>query len=232
MTCGIYCIENKITNKKYIGQSRDTEKRIKKHTYNLLKHNHSNPHLNDSFQKYGIENFSFYILSVCEEKDLDGLEKHYISIYNSNNRAYGYNILSGGGGTSGRVVSEKTKAKLSIASKGRKYSQERNKKISDAKKGKPKLLSKEHRAKITEANTGIKISTRKTTSPFLGVSYCRRDKRWRVYFKGIPYGSFLNEILAAKKYDEVSWKILHDLSKLNFPKEYAKKGIKNATQDS
>lgn len=28
MICGIYCIENKINNKKYIGQSIDIEKRL------------------------------------------------------------------------------------------------------------------------------------------------------------------------------------------------------------
>ena len=36
---------------------------------------------------------------------------------------------------------------------------------------------------------------------------------------------FKNEIDAAKCFDEKSWELLHDLSKLNFPENYENKGV-------
>jgi len=223
MTCGIYCIENTINYKKYIGQSCNIEKRVGGHLKKLKKGLHDNPHLQSSFNIYGIESFTYYILRKCKKETLDKLEIYYISYYNSADRENGYNILTGGGGTRGRIVSEETRKKLSVTSTGRIFSKERNEKISKAKKGKSITIPKKQRDKITKAITGRKIKTRKTTSLFRGVSYCSRDKCWSVYLKNKRYGSFKDEIIAAKKYDEISWNLLHDLGKLNFPENYGEK---------
>ncbi len=196
MTCGIYCIENKISNKKYIGQSRNIEKRIKEHTYNLLKHNHSNPHLNDSFQKYGIENFSFYILSVCEEKDLDKLEKHYIKTCKAKNPS-GYNLRDGGEGNSGWKQSEETK-----------------KKISESKTN-PRLST---RIKNSNAARGKKRK-KNATSEYVGVSFDKKNNRWKSQFEymGKKYwlGRFTAEIDAAKAYNLKAIQICGSETKLN-----------------
>ena len=109
---------------------------------------------------------------------------------------------------------------MSLANKGRSFSEERNNKISVAKKGKPVNIPQKQRDKITLAITGKKLNSTNSTSKYLGVSYCNRDKCWRVYFKKHAYGSFKNEIDAAKKYDEISWITLRNLNKLNFPENY------------
>lgn len=110
---GIYMITNKITNKKYIGQSINIQRRKSEHFYKKC-----NMVISKSIFKYGKENFIFEVLEECEESQLDELEIKYISQYKSNNREFGYNIDNGGNG-SGKM-SEETKQKLREANTGEK----------------------------------------------------------------------------------------------------------------
>lgn len=89
--CGIYKITNLINNKIYIGQSVDIYTRWAK--YKSIKYCH-NEHLRNSFLKYGINNFLFEIIEICNEKDLDEEEKYYIQKFNS--FEHGYNQTKGG----------------------------------------------------------------------------------------------------------------------------------------
>lgn len=57
MTCGIYCIRNKINNNKYIGQSVNIEKRFETHKHFLNKNSHHNRHLRRAWDKYGEHSF-------------------------------------------------------------------------------------------------------------------------------------------------------------------------------
>ena len=81
-SCGIYKIENLITHKVYIGQSIHIFQRWKEHF-----HHESMPWLHsllyDDFAAYGIENFSFQILELCDEEQLDEKEIYYIEKYNA-----------------------------------------------------------------------------------------------------------------------------------------------------
>jgi len=87
MACGIYAIKNKINDKMYIGQSICIEKRFIRHKCNLKNKKHKNIHLQNSYNKYGIENFEYIIIEECEEKDLSKKEQKWINstkeIYNS-----------------------------------------------------------------------------------------------------------------------------------------------------
>ena len=47
-----------------------------------------------AIRKYGLENFSFEILELCSEKDLNKKEQYWIQYYNSFNN--GYNATEGG----------------------------------------------------------------------------------------------------------------------------------------
>lgn len=81
-SCGIYKIENLITHKVYIGQSIHIFQRWNQHFhYESMPWLHSL--LYDDFAAYGIENFSFQILELCEEEQLDEREIYYIEKYNA-----------------------------------------------------------------------------------------------------------------------------------------------------
>lgn len=85
MTQGIYQIVNLINNKIYIGQSKNIERR-----WAIHKRVNSNP-LNESydyplyraFRKYGLDNFNFKILEICNIKELNTKESFYINLFNS-----------------------------------------------------------------------------------------------------------------------------------------------------
>lgn len=98
--CGIYCIECKIDNKKYIGLSRDIVRRWKKHKQELRRNRHINKHLQNAWNKYGECNFDFYVLEECSSDILGEREIYYIKKYNTLDKNIGYNLTSGGDGAS------------------------------------------------------------------------------------------------------------------------------------
>lgn len=107
--CGIYKIENKINGKVYIGQSIDVYKRWKQHTCELNKGSHHNVLLQNSWNKYGEDNFIFKLLKTCERVELDYFEECLVKEYDSFNS--GFNLNSGG--KSFREISDETRKKLS-----------------------------------------------------------------------------------------------------------------------
>lgn len=68
---GVYqirCIEE---NKCYIGSSKDCQERVQKHFSELRLNKHTNKHLQEAFNKYGIDGFIYSIvLYVAKEEDL------------------------------------------------------------------------------------------------------------------------------------------------------------------
>lgn len=92
---GIYCIENIINGKKYIGSSLYIEERITTHKRELKNNSHSNSYLQNAYNKYGVENFKFYILEKfdkIEEYDLRKKEEEYFKTLKSMYYEDGYNI--------------------------------------------------------------------------------------------------------------------------------------------
>ena len=115
--CGIYCIENMINHKKYIGQSIDIYKRWKDHKCKLNGGKHRNMYLQRAWNKYQEDNFNFYILEQCDVEFLDKYEVYYIDQFNCKNPRYGYNIESGG--NLNKQLSPETKDKMSVSAQGR-----------------------------------------------------------------------------------------------------------------
>lgn len=138
MTSGIYSIQNKINGKRYIGQSKNIERRFKDHLSRLENGNHDNDYLQKSFDKYGGQCFEFKIVCECSIEDLDKEEKRFINLYGT--YLQGYNLTTGG--EISPMLMPEIRNKVSEAMKG-----EKNHNYG-------KQFSKQHKSKIKESNKG------------------------------------------------------------------------------
>lgn len=141
----IYCIQNKITGKKYIGKTINLKSRLYQHRYSLKKDalsNGINPHLFASCKKHGIENFEVSIIEQFKTnvpKKLANREIFWIKFLNTLDPTIGYNIRLHYFPT--KIVTEDSKKLLSISQKGtnnpnygRYWSEDKKKSLSDLKK--------------------------------------------------------------------------------------------------
>ena len=94
MGCGIYMIQNSANNKVYIGSSIKIETRFMNHKYALRCGNHDNEYLQNSYNKYGENNFTFEIVELCDVSELIKKENFYIDKYSSNDLNKGYNLAT------------------------------------------------------------------------------------------------------------------------------------------
>ena len=135
---GIYTILNTLNNKFYIGSALNLRKRRNSHYLNLINNTHHNSHLQSSFNKYKSKNFKFIILQSFEKienKNLLDWETFWISLYNSTNNNFGYNMTSIGNNRQGLKNSKEHCKKISIANTGKKTSLQQRKNMSIARKG-------------------------------------------------------------------------------------------------
>lgn len=78
---GIYCIENITNHKTYIGSSKNIYQRLLKH-FALLRHNkHQNAHLQSAWNKYGESSFNWFVLELCDSKELTEKEQYCIDLF-------------------------------------------------------------------------------------------------------------------------------------------------------
>ncbi len=80
---GVYLIKNISNQRTYVGRSHDILARFAGHIGQLMEGTHSNNHLLNDYQQYGISNFTFQILEVVDYRQpnvnayLAGLEEKY-----------------------------------------------------------------------------------------------------------------------------------------------------------
>lgn len=128
---GIYCIENTINTKKYIGSSKHIFKRKNRHFSELKCGKHKNTKLQHSYNKHGKEAFIFYVLEeIFDEKLLIEAEQKYI---NDLKPTYNINLIANS--SLGVKRSEETKEKVRQANIGLKHPEWRNKIKSEAQGG-------------------------------------------------------------------------------------------------
>ena len=96
MKCYIYFIINQITNERYVGQTTNFNRRKTEHFSKLKQGIHPNPKLQNSFDKYGEENFIINKIQFDDITKQDEQEIYYIKKYNSFNN--GFNLTEGGTG--------------------------------------------------------------------------------------------------------------------------------------
>ena len=117
MSSGIYCIENLINHKVYIGSASNLRCRWSRHIENLLNEVHDNIHLQSAWNKYGKNGFQFWIIEEVETKAcLVDREQFYLNLFRD--FEYGvYNKRLIACSNEGLKWSEETKRKMSIAKK-------------------------------------------------------------------------------------------------------------------
>ena len=111
---GVYKITNIVTNQIYIGSSIKITQRFKEHLKYLRGNYHHSGKLQNSFNKYGEENFKFDVLEECSKEVYLQREQHFIDILDPF-----FNICKVAGNCTGRKFSEETKKKMSLAKKGK-----------------------------------------------------------------------------------------------------------------
>lgn len=183
---GIYLIRCIPSGKVYVGSAVRFASRWYEHRWDLAKGTHHSVLLQRAWNKYGAEAFEFVILENCPRDQLRCREQHYMDTLKSYEPAQGFNINRDaktrlGMPTSeaakakisafqkGKIVSQETRARMSAAFRGRKYSEEykeqrRNQKHSEETKAKLSAIAKSRKptrlgAKLTD-ETKAKIAAK------------------------------------------------------------------------
>ena len=113
----IYCVTNKLNNRKYIGQTTNYRKRISEYRRLHVTMKQVLP-IYREINQVGYDNFKIEIIHRCKPKSLTKFEDYYIRKYHTFDSKYGYNI---------RVKNRRrntitTRSKMSIAHTGKKQS--------------------------------------------------------------------------------------------------------------
>ena len=90
--CGVYVITNTQDGRFYIGSSNNIYARKARHKRDLLNGTHNNVHMQNAWNKYGADVFSFQILTVCDESQRLEIEQKEIDEAIKRNPNCLYNI--------------------------------------------------------------------------------------------------------------------------------------------
>lgn len=171
---GIYRITNLLTDDHYIGSAVSIARRWKEHKKILRGNRHHSKRLQNAWNTYGEDMFSFKVLLHCEPKNLLFFEQRAIDRFKA--AVDGYNMCPTAGSSMGKVVSAETRAKQAAAKVGKayrtgmKHTEESKAKMSATKMGKVpsegqkrkqsealkgRVRTKEHSAKLAAAKRGV-----------------------------------------------------------------------------
>jgi group I intron endonuclease len=81
---GIYAITNEVSNRAYIGSSKDVLGRWSNHKSNLKNNKHKNKLLQNDYNNQSINDFTYTFLEECLQRDLPTKEKLWKDNYKDN----------------------------------------------------------------------------------------------------------------------------------------------------
>jgi group I intron endonuclease len=163
-----YKITNIVNGKIYVGKTKNIQTRWASHrsrAFNPKDRRYNFP-LSCAIRKYGVPNFTFEVLQICEtEEEINYYEEIYISKFHTNINIYGgdfgYNLTNGGEKNAGRKHTKETIVKMKLAHQGILHTKESKEKIGKAHEG--MRHSEETKNIIREAFSGEKSITAKLT---------------------------------------------------------------------
>lgn len=137
---GVYVITNAIDGKRYIGSSVDLQLRKRTHWRRLRKGNHHSNPLQNAWNKYGEEAFTFDVLQIVDDAaQLLGLEQYYLNLCQPE-----YNTCP-----------------VARSCLGRKLTEEHRRKIGDGNRG--KVHDAAFRAAVSERTRGLHVGRKHTS---------------------------------------------------------------------
>lgn len=89
MKTGLYSITNTVTGDSYVGASVDIPRRISSHKSHFRLGKHPNRHLQTHADEYGIDQFEFKTLLLCDRHNLDMYEDIFLK-----SGLFGYNVVT------------------------------------------------------------------------------------------------------------------------------------------
>lgn len=152
LNSGVYGIFSKIDDRVYIGSATNFDLRKKTHFDKLKSNVHVNKPLQNFVNKYGIENVEFRILAKCPSEYCIKLEQFFLDNFDNK-----FNIRIIAESNFGLKFSEETKQKMSIKQKQRSkeiINNNKNRIVSEktkskmSKAGKNKVFTDKHRQNL------------------------------------------------------------------------------------
>lgn len=167
------------SNKVYIGQTKDEEKRRNKFLNNKV-YTKPNSKIDKARNKYNPKNFQYTVIykkNYLNEEDasfdLDLMEIYYIAKFDSFRN--GYNSTTGGDGSNNHLVSEETRNKMREAQTGKILTEQTKLKLKKSSMG--RKHTEEAKSKISKARLGQKLSdeTKEKISSYRKGKFCGSD---------------------------------------------------------
>lgn len=180
---GVYKILNTVTEKFYIGSSVDVEKRWATHRSELNAHSHNNSYLQNAWNKYGEDSFTFILIEeVSDVSILREREDYYLKLTKCTDHSVGYNLLDSTNIGFGVSASAEIRKKISDACKGErnghyghKHSPEKRKQIREKKQLQGKILREKNLQKWIDERHCCEICGKLMTIKYGSGRFCSKE---------------------------------------------------------